>query len=240
MEEKKQLVVPEGWHEVTIDQFQEISSLVSEGYDRTIDVLSILLNEDPELIKILDISVLTKLISLLEWSNELPSDANYKPVLRFDEEEYGLISRMQSLTVGEWIDLEHYLTDGSIKNLHIIMSILYRPLISAFNDSDRLIEDYDSDKMISQSLKFKNKVMITDVYGTLVFFYLIASEYTKIIQDYLTEQDQMTMMKSEEKVKKKSWSVSNWKKKIMQKLTNGTGTNISTVLQKETIQKLNK
>lgn len=214
VEEVKKLIVPDGWHEITIEQFQDINFLDMEG-NKTIDILSILLNEDPELVRILDMPTLTKVTELLNWSNELPNDAVYKPILRFNGEEYGLVSRMHSLTVGEWIDLDYYLQDGSIKNLHIIMSILYRPLITALNDRDRVIEEYDHDKAIQQSIKFQTNVMIGDVYGCLVFFYLIANECTKIIQDYLAEEQLkiQKMMNSETKQKRINWNVFDWKKK---------------------------
>lgn len=193
-ENKKQLSVPDGWHEVTIDQFQEIASLTNTGTERTIDVMSILLNEDPELIKKLDIPTLTKLINMLSWTNDMPSDAIYKPIIRIDEDEYGLVSKLEQLTTGEWIDIESYITEDAIQNLHKIMSILYRPLITAFNDRDRIVEEYDANVADRQSKIFKDKVKITDVYGCLVFFSLIEKEYIKIMTDYLqTEQTKMTM-----------------------------------------------
>lgn len=192
MEQKKQLSVPDGWHEVTIEQFQEVASLTSEDVEKTIDTISIFLNEDPELIKKIDLDTLNKLISLLEWSNKLPDDAIYKPILDIDGEQYGLISKLEKLTIGEWFDLEHYVKDNAIQNIHFIMAILYRPLITAFNDRDRIIDDYDADLMPMRAELFKSKLKITDVYGTLVFFSLIEQEYMKIMLHYLKEE-QVTM-----------------------------------------------
>lgn len=191
MIEKNTLSVPDNWNEITIGQFQEISELQNEGVERTIDMISIFLNEDPELVRKIDVTTLTKLIGLLAWSNDMPSDAIYKPIITIGEEQYGLISKFQSLSNGEWFDLEHYIKDGPIKNLHLIMSILYRPLITAFNDRDRIINEYDSNMLPIQADIFKSKVMVTDVYGVLVFFSLIEKSFLKIMDHYLLEQKMM-------------------------------------------------
>lgn len=195
MEEKLILTVPDSWEDVTIDQFQEINTLTSEGTEKTIDIISIFLNEDPELIKKFDITTYTKLISMLGWSNEMPSDANYKPILKIKDQEYGLIPRLNTLLLGEWMDLEHYINEDPIQNIHFIMSILYRPLITAFNDRDRLIEPYDAEVMVRQAELFKKHIKIGEVYGALVFFYLIASNSMQIMKDYL-HQEQVAMMKN--------------------------------------------
>lgn len=191
--ETKKIQVPDSWDDVTIDQFQEISGLTTEDTDRTIDVISILIDEDPEIVRMFDLNTFSQLIGLLGWTNSMPNDAVYKTILSVEGEEYGMISKLTSLSIGEWIDLEHYVK-SPIENIHFIMSILYRPLITAFNDRDRLIEEYDTDKMMRQASIFKSHVKITDVYGALVFFSIIEKEYIKIMQRSLEDlQVEMTM-----------------------------------------------
>lgn len=194
----KTINIPDSWDEVTIRQFQELTSLETKDFEKTLDIISILTNEDPETIRQFDVPTLTEILSNLIWTNTMPDDAKYKPLLFYKEKEFGIISRLSDLTVGEWIDLENYL-ESPIDNIHFIMSILYRPLITAFNDRDRLIEKYDSDVMIRQAEEFLDNIKITDVYGALIFFSLIAKECMNVIADYLEEDHQLiSKMKLEE------------------------------------------
>lgn len=179
--------IPESWNEVTIRQFQEIIELDTDETNKTIDIISILTNEDPETIRKTSIESMTNIIPLLAWTNEMPNDAFYKPILKIDDDEFGMISKLESLTTGEWIDIDNYLKEP-LKNIHNIMSILYRPLITAFNDRDRLIDEYNVDVAQRQAERFKDHIMIGDVYGALIFFYLIRKEYIQIMQDYLSEE----------------------------------------------------
>ena len=201
------LVIPDGWHEVTISQFQEINSLNSKGIARTIDVISILTNEDPELIKKLNSVTLAKLIDNLQWTNSTQMDNSYKTILKVNDKEYGLIGKLSDLTTGEWIDLETYL-ENPIDNLHIIFSILYRPIIAVFSDRDRIVEEYDARSKDARAELFRDNIMISDVYGALVFFSIIARECMMTIVDYL-EEDHQVVTKTNQNLEKLKKNVKN-------------------------------
>lgn len=191
--EQIKIVVPDGWDDITIDQFQELAFLEGTEENKTIDKISILTDTDSDIIRKLPLDAAQKVLAALQWSNKNPSDAIYKPILRYDDKEFGLVSKFESFTAGEWLDLEEYFK-SPIENIHLIMSILYRPLITAFNDRDRLIEDYDADVMQRQAEEFKYKVKIGDVYGVLVFFCLIVKECMKLSVDYLQVQEVLMKM----------------------------------------------
>ena len=200
MEKEKNLriLVPESWNEVTIEKFQDIASIEPDlppGI-RAIELISILIDEDPEVVRMTDLESLGKIASHLEWTSKLPDEAWYKPVITIDGVEYGFVPRLRDLTVGEWIDMEHYIQDVNA-NIHKIFSVLYRPLIAAFNDRDRIIEPYTPEDVDRRAELFRKKVMIGDVYGALVFFSHIARECTRTMQDYLTRE----MSRSEEKTR---------------------------------------
>ena len=202
MENIVKLSVPDSWNEVTLDQFQEINSLSSENEERNLDIISIFLNEDPEIIRKLDPITYNRLLVLLQWSNTMPSDAVYKPIIEVNGVQYGIISKLNEMSIGEWWDIEEFIKEP-IQNLHKILSILYRPLITAFNDRDRMIEIYDAKVMERQAELFKHNVMITDVYGALFFFALIKKQYLKIMQEYLeVETQEMTKTLDQMKQKK--------------------------------------
>lgn len=220
----KKINVLDGWHEVTIGQYQEISLLSNDNATaRMIEVVSILTNEDPNDINKMEITSLNKVMNHLEWINKLPNDANYKPIITIDGIEYGFISRLTDLTVGDWIDLEHYLMDANV-HMDKIFAILYRPLITAFNDRDRLLENEFGNSFEERALIFKNKAMIGDVYGAFVFFSLIVNESMKTIQAYLVHQiakTEMTNLEMKTKIQKKKGLKLNYKIKKIYKVICG-------------------
>lgn len=186
------ITIPDGWHEITISKFQELAEVESTGREKSIEIISILTDIEEDLIKGLGMSTMGQILTGLTWSNETPADALYKPIISAHGLEFGLIPKFENLTYGQWSDLEHYI-EKPIANLHNIMAILYSPLVTAFNDRDRIVQDYDANYHEAYSTIFKNEVMISDVYGVLVFFCLIAQTYTSVTQDYLEEQ--MKLMK---------------------------------------------
>lgn len=200
MEDKKVITVPDGWHEVPINKYQEIHDIVTNNdikdADKFIEIASILIDEDPENIKSYNIETFLTFARLLDWTNESPSDAIYKPIIKIDDVEYGLIDRLTKLTVGEWMDLEHYI-ESPILNMHIIFAILYRPLLVAYNDRDRIIENYDANELERRAEIFKSKMMIADVYGALVFFCRIAQNYMKITLEYSDHTNKIMKMLKE-------------------------------------------
>lgn len=222
--ETKTIQVLDGWHEVTIGQYQEIASLdVENQTDKMIEIVSILTNEDSMNTRKMDLTSLNRIIQHLAWSNKLPDDAVYKPIIVIDGFEYGFISRLTDLSVGEWIDLEHYLADLN-NNLHRIFAILYRPLVTAFNDSDRILENYDSAMLESRAQLFSDKVMITDVYGAFVFFSIIVKESMLTIQDYLINQvAEMEMTNLEMSLSKRKNNVLHTSWKRIKKPISGCG-----------------
>lgn len=238
MEQTKEIQVLDGWHEVTIGQYQEIAALNDlDATDRMIEIVSILTDEDPELIRKMKITSLTKIIQHLSWTNSVPDDANYKPVITINGIEYGFISRLTDLTNGDWIDLEHYLMEPNI-NMHNIFATLYRPLVIAMNDRDRILETDTTNSFEERALLFKDKAIIADVYGAFVFFSIIVNESMMTIQEYLADQIvemEMTNLKTKmPKLKRSVWQMSYKMRKLL-KVICGLGS--YTTWQKETLQK---
>jgi hypothetical protein len=164
--------LPDSWNDVTINQFIELSQLENNS-NHSLMVASILSDTDSEEIKKYDTDSFNRIINHLAWTNQLPTESNWKPILEIDGDKYGFINKLSQLTLGEWVDVEHYLEDYN-NNVHKVLAIFYRPLITAINDNYRLIDEYDSNSMEIRAELFKEKVNIGDVYGSMVFFSIIA------------------------------------------------------------------
>jgi hypothetical protein len=186
MENQIQLSLPESWFDVTINQYQELATYTEASLTNTINVISCLTDEDPEIIKTLPIDDLKLILSNLAWSSDVPP-AEYKHTINIDGIDYSMVPKLNELSLGEWVDMEEYISD-IIPNMHFIMSILYRPLISAVNDKVRIVEKYDANKMLLRAELFKEKMSIGDVYGAAIFFFLLGTKFIQNLPAYLEEE----------------------------------------------------
>jgi hypothetical protein len=169
--------LPDGWHEVTVSQFQEIAELSEDEY-RDNTVISILANVDG----IDNITVDSRLncLNAISWAFTPPDEKTYKRQVTIKQTDFYL-RNYRDLKIGERIDLREY-SKNAIKNLHKICAILYKPEIEVKN-GDVIFQD----------------AMISDVYGSLVFFWNIANRSSETITYFLIQE----MKALKEKQKKK-------------------------------------
>jgi hypothetical protein len=188
-----EIKLPDSWEEVTLGQFQEIAN--TEGDDRMIEIIAILADQDPDELRKMDPDSFVKCVQALDWVKALPESGNYKPIIEVSGEKYGFVNRMSDLSVGEWIDLESWVGTSSV-NLHKIIALLYRPLVSVSSDSFRVIDKYVAAESAERAKLFQEHVKVSDVYGAMLFFSLIEQEFIRIIPRCLEEK------REKEKIKK--------------------------------------
>lgn len=180
----EKITLPDGWHEVNLLTFKELCAIQDNkdvgGLSEVVELISCLSNKDPEEIRSWPSESLHNILPVISWIDKKPSD-EYKTNVCINGVNYCLV-KFKSLTLGEWIDLDNYIQD-SIGNIHKIFAILYRPKN----------EIYDYSKVEERENLFLEKMSISDVYGTLIFFLTIGNQYLKFIQDYMIEKTQMKM-----------------------------------------------
>ena len=136
----------------------------------------------PEIIGKAKKSQITKVVDRLALLiEEKPSE---ELVIEFEVDgiEYGFHPNLQELKLKEFVDLDNALTDGW-KNMHKIMSILYRPIVSR-KGSKYEIEEYDYTTAKSRAIQFLDGLSVEIVNGAAAFFLLIVREYIQIMQVY--------------------------------------------------------
>ena len=171
----EKITLPDGWHEVSISKFQELNNLETfEGLHKIIELISILSDKDVEDIREMSTDDLELILKQVEWTSVIPT-SEYKTNIYIDDIDYYLVS-LKSLTLGEWIDLDTW-SENAIENMHKIFALLYRPSKEVYNTTD----------MNERAELFLDKLMIADVYGTLLFFLLIGNQYLSLIKDYTTQ-----------------------------------------------------
>jgi hypothetical protein len=101
-----------------------------------------------------------------------------QPIVEYNGKEYGFIPSLEELTLGEYVDLDEYLSD--MEYLHKTVAVLYRPITQKIGYK-YTIEPYEPNDGYKD---FPLGVAL----GALVFFYDLSKELSGIIQTSLEIQ----------------------------------------------------
>jgi len=101
-----------------------------------------------------------------------------------DEVEFGFIPKLDSISLGEFVDLDTYMADWS--DMHKAMAVLYRP-ITFEKRGMYLIENYESSDKYSEVMK---DMPIDVALGAVVFFYRLGKELSVYLMGYLQKEAQ--------------------------------------------------
>jgi len=194
------LKIPTSWDDIKLAQYQEYIQYLQDNenerqYKLVLNLLSILTDTDIEVFYKLNMDTIYEIQTNIKFMEEEPT-ARFKNIIEIDGVRYGFQKDMHKLTLGEWIDIEHYIVNGDIiSNLHYIVAIFYRKIVKEGDEYfDYEIEPYTDIQLEGRAKLFKHNTNIQDIYGISVFFYLIVSELWNNITSSSTE---MTM---EEKI----------------------------------------
>jgi len=219
--------LPRNWNEVTVNQWLELNTIDELEYNsvflQTIEALSILSDTDPEELEDLDPEELIDLARKVSFIQREPSNKP-KELLK------GLkLKPLDRLTLGEFIDLEHYAVQF-VQNFDILLSILYKRWKT--DEWGNLIFEPYSYSIMSRKLLF-HEVSINEVYGAVKNYIDYSNDFKKryenlfnpIIEEEETELDEDDLKaEAEEKVFSK-WS---WEK-LLYDLSNQDLTKIDAV-----------
>lgn len=228
------LKLPRTWNDITIRQFIELKELISENSDITdftnnINILCILCDIDimDDVWNEIYLSELQNIFKQIEFFNHSPSSEIKHKLINFSLKEF------DQLTLGEFIDIDRFLTDG-IENLPKICAILYRKSTTDIFDNV-ILEKYDNINLNERSELFNN-VSINDVFGLIdklnSFKTVIVENYTTIFSpdysDEPVEDDDIyaieTETKKEQLQAKFSWEL------LIYTITNGDLTKYDAIL----------
>jgi hypothetical protein len=182
------------WEDISVEEWVDLYKIDTDKslsyYNYNINKLSILLDLDIEddYWDDLDLDDLNDMISSCSFIN-IPPSSNFKK----DIGDFKLIN-LKNITLGEWIDLDSYISKNFITNFTHILSILWR----RFKEDEWgniIYEKYNFD--IEQRSLFFESVCINDVFGIikiiLEYRELIINSYKSILStsddSELTEED---------------------------------------------------
>lgn len=177
--------VPQDINDITVGEYIKFNEINKDDTDeeflihKTINIfcgmdMKDILNMDYEDAEIVASDIFTALSMTAKFSDKFTLNGV----------EYGFLTSLEGLTLGEYIDLETYLKDQ--KDLHKAAAVMYRPIVKRYKDLYE-IEPYSSNLKNQELMK---EAPIGVISQAVVFFYNIANELLKDSPSYLEDQQE--------------------------------------------------
>ena len=187
-----QIQIPTDWNDITIREYQKYLDIVDS--DRTQEqkaneIISLFCGIDKYIINKISVKELNNIVEKVHKFLNKKEPTELKKIVDFKNKKYGFIPNLSKITTGEYIDIEGYCKDTN-KNLHKIMSVLYREVRVQKKDLYN-IESYNPSEIIKQDfLDFPMGATLS----ALNFFFYLGMSLTKDFSNFLIV-NQMTQKK---------------------------------------------
>ncbi len=157
------------WSEVTIKQYVEIQQII-KGEDkseliRLVKFISVLSGVELDLLMNINLEDFQQID--ISWLLE-PIKPQIKNIIVIDGKRYGMIKDMKKLSLGEYVDLDHLITDVD-NNLHKVCAILCRLIVQEDGEL-YIIEKYDGNNIEERAKLFYEKMNIVQLSSVTNFF----------------------------------------------------------------------
>ena len=189
--EVKKFNLINSWADVTMETWLKLidfeTGTKTEEATMTIAELSDIPKELIKELSLSDVAAIMQRIAELQENK----DTRLKRIIEVNGVEYGFHPDLDSITLGEFADIETIMKNGIDKNLPELMSILYRPIKEKHIKGAYVIEAYDGN--ITMRVEEMKQMSASQVQAALFFFFLLGKELLKILQLY-SMQKQKEMM----------------------------------------------
>jgi hypothetical protein len=172
---KKEYNIPENWNDVKIKDYLKFYQSIKpfegmpEFADKLLDRASLYLcGIDSDTLRHCEVEVFNNISNLIYALISSSGDIALTKSFKIGDIEYGFIPHLDSMTYGEYIDLVEYSKD-TWKNLPIILSILYRPIVDSDGTGRYTVASYKGtdDTMVEL---FTNNLTMDVAFGAVNFF----------------------------------------------------------------------
>jgi hypothetical protein len=178
---------------LTIEQYQNLKRNMETYKDDPTAVLSLYTNIPVRKLKNLpfeQVKFVQEYITT-QFTDKSISDELHN-VFTHNGVEYGLENNWQKLAWGAWVDLEVFSSEDIEENIHLLMSVLYRP-IKERKKNKYVLEAYDADTIEERANEFLT-LPVNYWFGVSVFFFITVNLYMKDIESSLTMKNRLNQM----------------------------------------------
>tara|TARA_R110001583_G_scaffold26901_2_gene96656 strand:+ start:176 stop:778 length:603 start_codon:yes stop_codon:yes gene_type:complete len=178
----KEFKLINSWSDVNLDTWIKLTDYTTgtktEEAAKTIAALSDIPKKLIKELALIDVALIMSKIGELQSKQ----DSNLKRIIEINEVKYAFHPELDSISLGEYADIEQFIKNGIDKNLPELMAILYRPLKEKHKNGVYVIDAYDGDiKMRAEEMK---QMSAEQVQAALFFFYNLGKELSEIILLY--------------------------------------------------------
>jgi hypothetical protein len=173
------------WSDVSLESWLKLIDLETGSKTKeaaeTIAALSDIPKQLVNELSIKDVAVIMSRIAELQQEQ----DSSLKRIVKINGVEYGFHPDLDSITLGEYADIETFIKNGIETQLPELMAVLYRPITEKKNDI-YTIAAYDGDiRMRTEEMK---QMSAEQVQSALRFFFVLGKELSLILPSYLMER----------------------------------------------------
>ena len=172
------------WEDVTLERWIKLIKFKDKTKSgealETISALSDIPKDLISQLELKDVAIIMNKIAELQSEQ----DSSLKKIIEIEGKKYGYMPDLDSITLGEYADLEQYIKMGTEKYLPEIMAVFYRPVIEETESGVYTIEAYDAN--INIRAEEMKKMSAGQVQNALVFFYNFVSVFALTLESYST------------------------------------------------------
>ena len=172
------------WEDVTLERWAKLIDFKDKTKSgealETIAALSDIPKDLISQLELRDVAIIMNKIAELQAEQ----DGSLKKIIEIEGKKYGFMPDLDSITLGEYADLEQYIKMGVEKHLPEIMAILYRLVTEETESGIYTIEAYDGN--INIRAEEMKKMSAEQVQNALVFFYRLGIAFAMTLGSYST------------------------------------------------------
>ena len=170
-EEKFTLI--SSWKDVTVENYARLVKYNDlNGAQKSLHTLGLFTDIPKHLIKQIDVVSLGQVLSTINQLQREDTEV-YTHTFKHEGIEYGMIPDLSAITLGEYADIETFISRDIIDNLCEIAAVLFRPIVNKEGNS-YTIEAYEL-KSARQRVESFKTLSASQVQSALVFFWNLGS-----------------------------------------------------------------
>ena len=181
---KKEFNLINSWSDVTLEKWVKMTEFKKGTKSEEAENMIALLSDMPKkMIKQLEISTVAVIMNAVA-KLQRDQKKGLKRIINVNGKEYGFHPDFDSMTLGEYADIETYIKLGLEKHLPEIMAILYRPVLEK-KGKLYTIEAYDGEiKIRAEEMR---QMSAEEVQSSLVFFWIFVNALLKTLPSSLMQ-----------------------------------------------------
>ena len=203
------MIIPKSWTEITLEQFIELSEVEDDSFILSnIEIISIVADCDIEDVEDYSTKQILEISKSLGWLRKQPHNVFSKVV---GELKY---KPLHLLTLGEFIDLEHYNAKG-VSGIPMMLSILYR----RSKVSEWGVEEFEPyNYSLGDRSELFMSLPVTSVFGAYAEYIKFRSDvmksYENLFQSNIEEVEDLDPEDAKEEAEEKRFNKWSWERLI--------------------------